>query len=83
MSCCGGQRAAQRTNYQTAKAGAHDRSSVPVKSVTFEYSGARTLAVTGPYTGATYRFPAKGARLIVHGSDAPSLLSVPGLKPVS
>ncbi|HEY1159666.1 MAG TPA: hypothetical protein VGE83_03500 [Terracidiphilus sp.] len=90
MSCCGGHRAAQRTSYQSlpgaargrASAGASARGSVPVKHVTFEFNGAAPIVVTGPATGATYRFSAKGARLSVHGSDAPSLVSVPGLRPV-
>jgi hypothetical protein len=90
MSCCGGHRAAQRTSYQSwpetargrTSAGVSPRGSVPVKHVTFEFNGATPITVTGPATGATYRFSAKGARISVHGSDAPSLVSVPGLRPV-
>jgi hypothetical protein len=40
------------------------------------------ISVTGPATGSTYRFDRRGARLAVHGTDAPSLLAVPGLRPV-
>jgi hypothetical protein len=90
MSCCGGHRAAQRTSYQSlpetargrASAGVSPMGSVPVKHVIFEFNGVTPIAVTGPATGATYRFSAKGVRLSVHGSDAPSLVSVPGLRPV-
>lgn len=82
MSCCGGHRAAQRASYLPSPAPARESAFMRVKPVTFEYNGARAIAVTGPATGATYRFPGKGARLSVHGSDAPSLVSVPGLRPV-
>jgi len=82
MSCCGGHRAAQRTSYQPSPAPARAHATTPAKPVTFEYYGSGAIAVAGPATGATYRFSGKGARLSVHGSDAPPLLSVPGLKPV-
>jgi hypothetical protein len=82
MSCCGGHRAAQRTSHVSSPAPVGHRSSGQVRPVTFEYSGVKAIAVTGPATGATYRFSGKGARLSVHESDAPSLISVPGLRPV-
>jgi hypothetical protein len=50
--------------------------------VEFEYLGSGQLTVTGPLTGVVYHFASPGARVTVHGSDAPSLLSVPGLKPL-
>jgi hypothetical protein len=50
--------------------------------VEFEYLGSGQLTVTGPLTGVVYHFASPGARVIVQGSDAPSLLSVPGLKPL-
>jgi len=86
MSCCGGNRAAQRSSYQASPAGLH-RNPVPnastsAKAVNFEYSGATALTVAGPATGSIYRFSRSGMRLAVHGSDAPSLLAVPGLRPV-
>lgn len=94
MSCCGGRRAAQRSNSHQSRpafaqartsasaAGTSTRAAQPPKHVTFEFNGANSIVVTGPATGATYRFPAQGARLTVHAADAPSLLSVPGLRPV-
>jgi hypothetical protein len=82
MSCCGGHRAVQRANFAALPAPMRENASLRVKAVTFEYNADRAIAVTGPLTGATYRFSGKGARLFVHGSDAPSLLSVPGLRPV-
>jgi hypothetical protein len=92
MSCCGGHRAAQRTSYQNQPSSTHQRASSSTgaiagrgllqKHVTFEFNGASPIVVTGPATGTNYRFTAKGVRLTVHASDAPSLVSVPGLKPV-
>jgi hypothetical protein len=80
MSCCGSQRSALRqemgvperreTQYWT---------SAPIE---FEYSGQGELTVTGPLSGIVYRFTASTRRVSVHGSDAPSLLGVPGLNPV-
>jgi hypothetical protein len=55
---------------------------VNAAAVVFEYAGAGAIAVTGPMTGATYRFGGKGTRVTVHGADAPSLIGVPGLTPV-
>jgi len=90
MSCCGSNRAVQRTSNQTSNHSARPTHSNPtrpmgsvlVKHVTFEYNGPTAITVTGPATGVTYRFSGKGVRLPVHGSDAPSLVSVPGLKAV-
>ena len=78
MSCCGSQRRAMHSAATTT-----GRSEVkPWTSgiVEFEYSGRGQLSVTGPSTGTVYRFAAQGARVRVQGSDAPSLISVPGLR---
>ncbi|MGJ5816643.1 hypothetical protein [Paludibaculum fermentans] len=77
MSCCGSQRAAARPA-QTGPSGEarHWNSG----GVQFEYSGQGQLVVTGPLTGMVYRFGGGAGRVSVHGSDAPSLVSVPGLK---
>ena len=80
MSCCGSQRTALRQEAAAPAPGEPGYwTSAPVE---FEYVGSSQLTVTGPLTGVVYHFPSNGARLRVHGSDAPSLLSVPGLKPV-
>lgn len=87
MSCCGrgfGQqghiaRAAPRQAYAHRAVPLPARRNVPI---TFEYVGLGAIAVTGPLTGRTYRFVGKGARVTVHGADAPSMVSVPGLRPV-
>ena len=81
MSCCG----KGRTAYSQANIGATPtpenqyRISTPVE---FEYSGQGELTVTGPLSGIVYHFSPSVRRVSVHGSDAPSLLSVPGLRPV-
>lgn len=89
MSCCGSHRAAQRTLRQSLPVLAQNRTYsgvsaqvLPLRHVTFEFSGVHSIVVTGPATGTTYRFLARGARLTVHAADAPSLVSVPGLRPV-
>ena len=48
--------------------------------VEFQYTGAGRLTVTGPITGTVYYFSAGCESIAVHGADAPSLVSVPGLK---
>jgi hypothetical protein len=49
--------------------------------VEFVYDGPGRLIVTGPLTGSQYIFAGPGARASVHGADAPSLVTVPGLRP--
>lgn len=48
--------------------------------VEFQYTGSGRLTVTGPVTGTVYYFSAGSESIAVHGADAPSLVSVPGLK---
>jgi hypothetical protein len=80
MSCCGNQRTALRQEPSTPASGEPGYwTSAPIE---FEYSGFNQLTVTGPLTGVIYQFTSHGERALVHGSDAPSLLHVPGLKPV-
>ena len=81
MSCCGKGRAAytQANSGSTQSHGSHYQLSTPIE---FEYSGQGELTVTGPLSGVVYRFTPSARRVSVHGSDAPSLLSVPGLRPV-
>ncbi|MBZ5523141.1 MAG: hypothetical protein LAP21_12960 [Acidobacteriia bacterium] len=52
----------------------------PTADIEFEYTGNGRLTVTGPITGTVYYFTAGGESVTVHGSDASSLESVPGLK---
>jgi hypothetical protein len=79
MSCCGSNRRPSRQETQAHASGGQSYwTSGPVE---FEYVGTGQLSVTGPLTGAVYYFGSHGARVRVHGPDAPSLLSVPGLRP--
>jgi hypothetical protein len=81
MSCCGSQRTALRQEAGTSEGSESQYwTSGPIE---FEYSGHGELTVTGPLSGVVYRFTANDRRVRVHGSDAPSLLSVPGLTPAS
>lgn len=80
MSCCGHRRAAQRLHQFPAPA--RPRPAAPAKPTLFEYSGSGAIAVIGPLTGTTYRFAGRGARAVVHISDAPSLAAVRGLKAI-
>ena len=80
MSCCGSQRASLRQEFETP--GRSDSQFWTSGPIEFEYSGHGELTVTGPLSGTVYRFTANDRRVRVHGSDAPSLLSVPGIKPV-
>ena len=83
MSCCGDRRHAARSAFAGA---ARPMGPLPVAPsagpVMFEFAGPRAIVVTGPLTGAVYRFSQTGARLAVHAADAASLISVPGLRPV-
>jgi hypothetical protein len=48
----------------------------------FEYTGATALTVTGPVTGARYRFNRRGSRLHVDPHDSAALARVPVLRSV-
>lgn len=78
MSCCGSQRASFRREPGPAETG--EARFWVARDTDFEYTGNGQLTVTGPMTGQIYGFSVPGARLRVHAADAPSLVSVPGLK---
>ena len=80
MSCCGkGRTAYSQANINSTQPSENQyRISAPVE---FEYLGQGELTVTGPLSGIVYRFTPSVRRVSVHGSDAPSLLTVPGLRP--
>jgi hypothetical protein len=80
MSCCGNQRSALRQEWGTAEQ--RESEYFTFDSLEFEYSGNGELTVTGPLSGLVYNFSAGNRRVRVHGSDAPSLLAVPGLRPL-
>ena len=79
MSCCGKQRSIERATSSSSPAGAGSSHTWVQGPVDFQYSGSGRLTVVGPLTGIQYQFTGSGARVSVHGADAPSLVSVPGL----
>jgi hypothetical protein len=86
MPCCGNQRA----NAGTAAAPRVERRSRPVPAapaarppVTFEYTGKTALAIIGPITRVTYRFPAPGVRVPVDARDAGAVSAVPNVRRTS
>ncbi len=93
MSCCGRGKSIQRPAYagMAPHSGSTHRyaggrstaaGTAPQTPQTFEYSGPGAIVVTGPLTGTRYQFAGSGARVAVHPADAPSLVGVPGVKPV-
>ena len=70
MSCCGRQRA--MTVEPTGAVGESE-------PLWISYSGAGVVVVKGPATGHVYRF-SPGSWRRVHGSDAPSMRGIPGLR---
>lgn len=84
MTCCQDRRMAARQGHAGTRSAAPSptphRASRPSPAL-FEYVGQRALQVTGPATGAIYRFTRSGTRVSVHGADAAALSSVPGLRP--
>ena len=81
MSCCGKGRAAySQSNIGSVQS--YESQYQITTPIEFEYSGQGELTVTGPLSGIVYHFSPSVRRVSVHGSDAPSLLSVPGLRPV-
>jgi hypothetical protein len=71
MSCCGRQRVAMSGE----RINAVDQGA----PLWFLYAGVRAIVVKGTATGHIYRF-APGCALRVHGSDAPSMREIPGLR---
>ena len=80
MSCCGSQRAALRQN--AVSSGGSPAASFRTGPLEFEYNGGGELRVVGPMTGRVYAFSGSGSRLVVDAADAPSLATVPALRPV-
>jgi len=83
MPCCGDRRA----RFVAASAPKRELRSRPVapapparQPVMFEYTGNSALAVTGPITRATYRFPVPGARVLVDAKDAGAVAAVPNVR---
>lgn len=86
MSCCGDHRSSIRrpssVSHQAANSPVSGAGHWTPAAMQFEYAGHGELTVIGPLTGQVYRFAGAGARILIHGSDVPSLVSVPGLRPL-
>ena len=86
MSCCGNQRSSIRQESSVRHAVTASPASASGHwtpgATQFEYTGNGQLTVTGPLTGQVYRFIGAGARVVIHGADASSLILVPGLRTV-
>jgi hypothetical protein len=84
MSCCGNQRSSIRQESPVRHSVTASPSSASGHwtpgATHFEYTGHGQLTVTGPLTGQVYRFIGPGARVLIHGADASSLILVPGLR---
>ena len=85
MACCGARRMVRQAQPASSppRVVNFSRTANAVPSAVFELVTARAIVVTGPCSGAVYRFAGPGARVTVHRLDAASLMSVPGLRPVS
>ncbi len=82
MSCCGGSGSGNARPVAAQSTGGSATQHWVSAPVEFEYTGQGSLIVTGPLTGTEYRFAGRGARVRVLGDDAPSIVSVPGLRAV-
>jgi hypothetical protein len=77
MSCCGSQRAAQRTQMQRVHAATPAPAVPPVMQapVRLSYRGGGPTVARGPQTGLTYLFGPRDTTLEVDGRDAQALLA--------
>ena len=84
MSCCGNKRNAWHRNDAVHS----HRSETPREyekmreDVSFEYTGATALTVTGSVSGKKYRFLFTGDQQLVEYRDAPGMMAVPVLRKV-
>jgi hypothetical protein len=76
MSCCGGNRAALRAQFQQARSFVPPVPAAPVllRPVPLMFTGEGPIVARGSVTGLTYAFPA-GESLAVDSRDVPGLLS--------
>lgn len=77
MSCCGGNRAAIRAQFQRTPRTPPPSVPAPVleRPVSLAFTGAGPLVARGASTGLTYAFPAGGEPLVVDGRDVPGFLA--------
>jgi len=77
MSCCG------QGKSRSVNTGVRQEAlRVPVQTVQFEYTGRTGMTISGPVSGASYRFENPGSRVTVDYRDRASFTRVPVLKQV-
>ena len=80
--CCGNNRATI-SQPGTTQSSARARARQPITLAYFEYRGKTAMTVTGPVTGARYRFPMSGSRVAVDLRDRKSVAAIPQLVQVN
>ena len=81
--CCGRSRTGHPSIFPNRVSAAQAPVSLGLQSgPVFEYTGQTALTVTGPITGARYRFNQRGSRVHVDARDSAALGRVPVLRPV-
>lgn len=86
MSCCGKKREELKNFYSgdnpdTAVLEHPGKYTLPI-DISFEYTGEKSLTVTGSISRKQYFFSQKGDVLSVNNKDAPGMMGVPNVKKV-
>ena len=84
MSCCGQKRNEYKQESANNQTATPHNAPLPQlwRDVRFEYTGQKTLTVTGPVTGKLYLFTQPGDKQLVDYRDAMSMRHVPVLKAI-
>ncbi len=77
MGCCGQSRGTINTS---GTVGGTKRPPPRPRAALFEYTGPTAMTVTGPMSGARYRFDGPGAKVQIDMRDAPSMVAVPNVR---
>ena len=77
MGCCGQSRGTINTS---GTAVGTKRPPPRPRATLFEYTGSTAMTVTGPMSGARYRFDGPGAKVQIDMRDAPSMAAVPNVR---
>jgi hypothetical protein len=86
MPCCGNKREELKKYYSNNSTDSSVSESpgklVLQDYVNFEYTGEKSLSVTGSLTRKHYFFSEKGKVLTVYGKDVPGMMGVPNVRKV-
>lgn len=80
--CCGTGRPRNSGHYRTGPLRNPVAPAMHSNRPVFEYVGRTGLTVTGPVSGARYRFDRPGERVAVDARDRAALSNIPVLRPV-